>query len=122
MGMKKLQGRRDALRTCPSFIIIEGSDLEPYRNASRSIYTAFRTAVQKQDPRTSARKGGMDDSAAVDKEWKEQNKNASIPIPHDVWIYGDDSSVAQITEDQSGASVEVKDGEVLAEKKRGIVF
>lgn len=66
MGMKKLQGRRDALRTCPSFIIIEGSDLEPYRNASRSIYTAFRTAVQKQDPRTSARKGGLDETAAVD--------------------------------------------------------
>jgi len=109
LGVKKLQSRRDALRICPSLIIIEGSDLEPYRNASRLIYEAFRDAVKQNNLENSARKGGMDEcfadiTAAVEKEWNERMNNAYIPIPFGVWIYGDDSSVAQITEDQSGDS------------------
>jgi DNA polymerase iota len=106
MGVKKLQGRRDALRSCPSLIIVEGSDLEPYRDASRSIYSVFRAAVKELHPTTSAKKGGMDEyfadiTAAVDNEWE---NNRSISLPDGVWIYGDNSSVARITEDQSGAS------------------
>ncbi len=107
MGVKKLQGRREALRSCPSLIIIEGSDLEPYRDASRSIYTVFRTAVKELSSTNTVRKGGMDEYFA-DITFSVNNELVSSSAPvlsHDgVWIYGDDSIVAQITEDQSGAS------------------
>jgi DNA polymerase iota len=111
MGVKKLQGRRDALRACPSLIIVEGSDLEPYREASRLIYSAFRAAVKELDPRNSTRKGGMDEcfadiTASVNNEWG-SDVPSSLNYGHTrapLWIYGDDASAVRITEDQSGAS------------------
>ena len=112
MGVKKLQGRNDALRVCPSLVIIEGSDLEPYRDASRSIYAAFRVAVQKLHADNAAKKGGMDEyfadiTASIGQEWdQEKLQNRALSTPDGVWVYGDDgdSSVVQIREDQSGAT------------------
>ena len=127
MGVKKLQGRREALRSCPSLIIVEGSDLEPYREASRLIYSAFRTAVRELDSKNSTKKGGMDEcfadiTASVQNSCEGNTYNADVSgsklyassssaIDDDIynvsiWIYGEDenSSTVQVTEDQSGAS------------------
>jgi nucleotidyltransferase/DNA polymerase involved in DNA repair len=46
-GVKKLMSREEAKKTCPELIIIEGSDLEPYRLASQSIYKAFRDCIKE---------------------------------------------------------------------------
>ena len=116
MGVKKLQSRNDAMRACPSLIIIEGSDIEPYRDASRSIYDSFRSAVKDLDPKNATKKGGMDEffaditTAVEEKCQKEQMNRRNLPnnasAPDDIWVYGNDaeSSVVQITEDQSGAT------------------
>lgn len=113
MGVKKLQSRDDAMRACPSLLIIEGSDIEPYRDASRSIYDAFRSAVKDLHSENSTRKGGMDEyfadiTSAVEEEWEkdEIDRRYLCTTQNDIWVYGDDadSCVVQITEDQSGAT------------------
>jgi len=113
MGVKKLQGRDDAMRACPSLLIIEGSDIEPYRDASRSIYDAFRGAVKVLHSDNSTRKGGMDEffadiTSAVEEEWEKEeiDRRYLRTTQNGIWVYGDDaeSCVVQITEDQSGAT------------------
>ena len=46
MGVKKLMLRSEAKHVCPNLVVLEGSDLEPYRMDSRRIYLAFRSAVK----------------------------------------------------------------------------
>eukprot|EP00979_Chaetoceros_neogracilis_P012978 scaffold3588_cov244-Chaetoceros_neogracile.AAC.2 len=118
MGVKKLQSRNDAMRACPSLVIIEGSDIEPYRDASRYIYDAFRSGVKDLNIRNPTKKGGMDEffadiTTAVEEKYEEEQRDRGILhlrndayVQDDVWVYGDDaeSSVVQITEDQSGAT------------------
>lgn len=61
MGVKKLQSKSDALRVCPSLLIIDGSDIERYRDASTLIYTTFRKIVKSLHSDNTARKGGLDE-------------------------------------------------------------
>jgi len=81
-GVKKLMLRSDARRICPDLIILEGSDLEPYRRASRLIYLSFRKFIKElvssneigedidkgralsQDDIPLVKKGGMDEMYA----------------------------------------------------------
>jgi nucleotidyltransferase/DNA polymerase involved in DNA repair len=47
-GVTKLMSKTDAMRICPDLRIVDGSDLRRYRTHSRSVYEAFRVAVQKE--------------------------------------------------------------------------
>ncbi len=49
LGVKKLMGRKEAMQICPALTIVEGSDLEKYRRASREVYVEFRRAVKDLD-------------------------------------------------------------------------
>ena len=62
-GVTKLMLRSKAKYICPELIIIEGSDLEPYRRQSRKIYSAFRkeAASFPGGSKNLCRKGGMDE-------------------------------------------------------------
>jgi len=112
-GVKKLQSREDALRACPSLLILEGSDLERYRRHSRNIYLGFREEMQaigrKYGVIVPVRKGGMDEALAdltelVNAAMKQDCGRPSILIH----IYGSDSNeISVLTEDQSGAEVVV---------------
>lgn len=107
MGVKKLQSRSEALSACPSLVIIDGSDIEPYRQASALIYSTFRNLVKKLHQDNPAKKGGMDEcfadiTNAVDTQWNSKLVQDSDQF----WIYGDDkeSSTVKIVEDQTGAT------------------
>ncbi|GFH58278.1 DNA polymerase iota [Chaetoceros tenuissimus] len=109
LGVKKLQSRTGAMEACPSLLIIEGSDIEPYRDASRAIYDAFRKAVKCLNDENATKKGGMDEyfadiTPAVEQEWR--NNWLQSFSQSDVWIYGENakSSCIEIREDQSGAT------------------
>ena len=110
VGVTKLMLRATAKKVCPDLIIIEGSDLQPYRRQSRRIYNAFRKAVAELPggAKNLARKGGMDEmfadiTFAVDSA--AGNANGSVGGKMDVFIYGDDPSAqVSISEDQSGAT------------------
>lgn len=113
-GVSKLMLRTAAMKACPELIIIEGSDLEPYRRQARKIYNAFRTAVAALPGGTDnnlAKKGGMDEmyadiSAAVN-SFLSSSKHATSNND-DMFVYGDDSSTrVSIAEDQSGATADV---------------
>jgi len=124
MGVQKLQKKVDALLSCPTLTIIDGSDLEHYRDASRMIYTAFRNSLKNLHVGNTTKKGGMDeyfaDLTASVLQVEEEQKNDRIgrdrspscnghrcppsAISEDVWIYGDDRDTkVVIREDQSGA-------------------
>jgi impB/mucB/samB family len=47
MGVKKLQSKREALETCPTLWIVDGSDLRHYRKHSRAVYQAFRLVMEE---------------------------------------------------------------------------
>jgi hypothetical protein len=47
-GVTKLMSKTDAMRICPDLRIVDGSDLRRYRTHSRTIYEAFRIAVQEE--------------------------------------------------------------------------
>mmetsp|Transcript_12845 Transcript_12845/g.23256 ORF Transcript_12845/g.23256 Transcript_12845/m.23256 type:complete len:398 (-) Transcript_12845:1526-2719(-) len=80
VGVSKLMLKTEAIKKCPNLIILDGSDLEPYRLAGRRVYDAFRKGItlhfgtylrQKQtnnhDVRNSSlqvKKGGMDEMYA----------------------------------------------------------
>ena len=114
LGVKKLQSRTSAIEACPSLLIIEGSDIEPYRDASRAIYDAFRKAVKCLNDGNATKKGGMDEyfadiTPAVEQEWSSimrRNNWLQSFAQSDVWIYGQNakSSCIEIREDQSGAT------------------
>jgi len=70
-GVAKLQLRTEALRRCPSLLIVEGSDLERYRHHARVVYAAFRRACQRSvvaghagNSIVAVRKGAMDEATA----------------------------------------------------------
>ena len=46
-GVTKLQLRTQAKKVCPDLLIVEGSDLERYRQHSRAIYNAFRKCLKQ---------------------------------------------------------------------------
>jgi DNA polymerase iota len=109
-GVNKLMGREEAKKACPELIIIEGSDLEPYRLASQSIYRTFRDSIKALSDKNACRKGGMDECYAditpsMDEMLRTNNAIASSS-KQGIWIYGEDneSSKIEIREDQSGAS------------------
>jgi len=47
-GVTKLMSKKDAIRICPDIRIYDGSDLRGYRKHSRTVYDAFRSAVQHE--------------------------------------------------------------------------
>lgn len=120
MGIQKLQKKAEALSICPSLTIIDGSDLEEYRDASRIIYAAFRNSVKELNAENITKKGGMDEYFAdltVSVHQKEQRQNVdpevrgrlstvnTIPLPEGIWVYGNYGKLqVQLTEDQSGAT------------------
>lgn len=109
LGVQKLMSRNMAKEICPSLIIIEGSDLEPYRSASQSIYQVFREAVKELNSNNSCKKGGMDECFAdITPSIREADQNYNRTTS--VWIYGEDekSSNVEIREDQSGSSAKIE--------------
>jgi DNA polymerase iota len=113
LGVKKLQSKQDALRACPSLLILEGSDLERYRRHSRHIYLAFREELQLmgRDHGVSVpvRKGGMDeafgDMTNLVTATLERNQRTLPPVSTcAAHVYGNDSNETSVlTEDQTGA-------------------
>jgi nucleotidyltransferase/DNA polymerase involved in DNA repair len=94
-------------------MIIDGSDLEPYRDASTSIFTAFRDIVKNLHGDNAVQRGGMDEcfadiTSAVEKEVADTRSSELLheTKASDLWIYGDDemSSTVKIVEDQTGAA------------------
>ena len=130
LGVKKLMGREEAKKVCPSLTIVEGSDLEKYRKASREVYVEFRKAVKGLGEENAAKKGCMDEmfadvTCAVQKRlFGESNseidrdrercstsqKSATRNLPPKTFIYGEDeqSSTVKISEDQSGVEALIK--------------
>mmetsp|Transcript_4571 Transcript_4571/g.6701 ORF Transcript_4571/g.6701 Transcript_4571/m.6701 type:complete len:354 (+) Transcript_4571:76-1137(+) len=115
LGIKKLMGRRDAIKLCPTLTIIEGSDLEKYRKASQQVYSEFRNVVKKDFGKENAvKKGSMDEMFAditfvVEKDFKSRMIYVEARLPPKTFIYGEDvnSSVVRISEDQSGAEATI---------------
>ncbi|KAL7533345.1 hypothetical protein ACHAWF_004459 [Thalassiosira exigua] len=112
-GVTKLMLRTTAEEMCPDLLIIEGSDLEPYRRQARRIYNAFRGAVASLPGGVDNRskKGGMDEmyadiSAAVRFLQAESFDNGDLSN-EDVFVYGQDSAAISISEDQSGATAHI---------------
>ncbi len=115
LGIKKLMGRHEALKVCPSLIIIEGSDLEKYREASQQVYSEFRNAVKDFGEANASKKGSMDEmfadiTFAVEKDFRNRKMGVEISLPEDTFIYGEDgkSSLVRISEDQSGAEAIIR--------------
>ena len=115
LGVKKLMGRTDALRLCPALTIIEGSDLEKYRMASREVYDQFRRAVKSFGEENLVKRGYMDEmfadiTHAVNSDAEYDTKiDESSKVCQEIYIYGDnyESSVVKISEDQSGAEATI---------------
>jgi Nucleotidyltransferase/DNA polymerase involved in DNA repair len=114
MGVKKLQSKSEALSVCPSLLIIDGSDLERYRDASSFIYATFRKIVKSLHRDNKAKRGGMDEyfadiTCAVESQMIQFGGCSSMTCEHqtaEVWIYGEDakSSTVKIVEDQTGVT------------------
>lgn len=112
LGIKKLMGRIDAIRVCPSLTILDGSDLEKYRKASRQVYDEFRLAVKELGQDNITKKGCMDEmfadiTCAVIKHNNDDKSDAKY-LPEKSFIYGEsgDGNVV-ISEDQSGAEATI---------------
>ena len=110
LGVKKLQSKVDAVRICPSLLILDGSDLERYRRHSRKIYLTFRDEIKRMASDlgvlTSVRKGSMDEAVAdltnVVNALILQKERQTIPPA--AYVYGNDlNETSVMTEDQSGA-------------------
>ena len=126
-GVKKLQLKEDAYRTCPNLLIVDGSDLERYRRHARNIYEVFRECLQgaawlevffensastlppNHKPIPPVTRGrGMDEMEAditgiVDFLYSSNGVNAKIPERSNVFIYGEDKLTSTtLTEDQTG--------------------
>lgn len=136
LGIKKLMGREEAKKVCPSLTIVEGSNLEKYRKASREVYVEFRNAVKELGEENAAKKGCMDEmfadvTCAVRKRLLDESNNkvqvdiyfdryrehcsksqksGTRDLPPKTFIYGEDeqSSTVKISEDQSGAEAIIK--------------
>ncbi|CAB9512816.1 DNA polymerase IV [Seminavis robusta] len=119
LGVKKLQGREDAYKACPSLLIVEGSDLERYRRHGRKVYDSFRACLKQMSLDCAVSRGrGMDEMQAdvtslVDTiisrttcimEETEHDNNQGKPV----YIYGDQQETATLTEDQTGAEAIVQ--------------
>ena len=70
-NVQKLESRESALRKCPHLLIIEGSDLERYRQYARTIYNSFRRAckefssmLNERECAVAVSKGSMDEVTA----------------------------------------------------------
>jgi DNA polymerase iota len=140
-GVRKLQLKSDAIKQCPSLLIVDGSDLTRYRQYSRKIYKSFRECVKELPcekdgvdstrKAVAVRKGGMDElfadiSALVDASTVNDQSQSLLPappLPANAFVYGDNnnkhsaaSQSISITEDQSGAraTVAFDDDEAIA--------
>ena len=116
LGVKKLMGRNEARRVCPALTIVEGSDLEKYRKASRDVYDEFRRAVKDLGEANLAKKGSMDEmfadiTVAVENQFNNNAvvRNNKVSLPPNTFVYGenDKTSVVRISEDQSGAQATI---------------
>jgi DNA polymerase iota len=127
-GVKKLQGRENAMAACPDLWIVEGSDLQHYRRHSRAVYEAFRLAIQEiaselysssssslPPPKVPVRKGTMDEmmadvTAAVEIMIAKNEQHEGMRNPNAInqdqvlYIFGDSAltSAAVLVEDQTG--------------------
>lgn len=132
-GISKLQSRQEALRKCPSLLIVEGSDLERYRLHARKIYESFRRACKRLvvgnnnvDGGATSRsasakipvcKGSMDEMMADLSRvpvQRETTARATSTTTNDeregVYVYGEQPEHAiALTEDQTGASALIVD-------------
>ena len=128
-GVKKLMLRSEATKLCPSLVIVDGSDLAPYRRQARRIYKAFRRAVASLPGGTAnlARKGGMDEmfadvSAAVGICQEDESAfSGDGNTSHHAFVYGDDASSTEvsISEDQSGATAHVSASSTCVRGREG---
>jgi nucleotidyltransferase/DNA polymerase involved in DNA repair len=117
LGVKKLMGRNEALKVCPSLTIVEGSDLEKYKKASREVYIEFRRAVKEFGGENKVKKGCMDEmfadiTFAVERHGTSTDDNSmnfKTNTPSNTFIYGEDgrSSIVKISETQSGAEATI---------------
>ena len=122
-GVQKLQLKTEALRACPSLLIVDGSNLERYRRYSRDIYTVFRqeavtTSQQYGVSSLKVCKGGMDEvfmdmTALVDAALKSNNNSNKddLQLPPSAFVYGNINTATKIVikEDQSGAQSVLQD-------------
>ena len=107
MGVKKLQSRTAAYEACPQLLIIEGSDLEPYRLYARKIYQAFREACKSIHPGISVRRGFMDEMVADLSVAAVSGRDNHVGT-EDFYIYGEkERETITMTEDQTGASSKI---------------
>ena len=127
-GVRKLMLRSEARRACSDLVILEGSDIRPYRIQSARIYSAFREAVADlQGRRTlhgnAARRGGMDEmyadiTSAVDSasgHCGDFGREAGGDVEFDgCYVFGESSGKhteqkggISMSEDQSGVTVRV---------------
>ena len=122
-GISKLMSKTNAKKRCPHLLLLDGSDLQQYRQYSTQIYKVLRQSVLEmareygvQDDKISLRKGGMDEvacdvTALVDAVleqtiMKDASDKETMSLPSNAFIYGDASSTSSpivLTEDQSGA-------------------
>jgi DNA polymerase iota len=112
LGVQKLELRDKAYAKCPSLLILEGSDLTRYRIHARKIYEAFRKACKNIMPSLPVCKGSMDEMmadltlACQSGTWLDTPPQRDLPI----YVYGDqDQEETVLTEDQTGASVTVRE-------------
>jgi DNA polymerase iota len=111
MGVKKLQLKEEAMRACPSLLILDGSDLERYRRHSQTILHCFRNQVKLlaheygvNNDCIAIRKGGMDEVYCdMTNLVADAVSDKNLSLPTNAFIYGESSGSVVMTEDQSGA-------------------
>uniref|UniRef100_A0A6U5M9N7 UmuC domain-containing protein n=1 Tax=Corethron hystrix TaxID=216773 RepID=A0A6U5M9N7_9STRA len=116
LGVKKLMSKRSALEICPRLKIIDGSDLARYRTQSRNIYMAFRNAVKSLGGGDGNQvcRGGMDEMFADITASVDFIEDVSVGLVEtlpatkkNTFVYGNQSGMISISEDQSGASTTI---------------
>lgn len=61
LGVKKMSTFADATRVCPSLVVVDGSDLVPFRNANKKIMCVIQDFFQKYHMKCSMEKLGFDE-------------------------------------------------------------
>ena len=123
MGVKKLQLREDAYQACPHLQILEGSDLQRYRQHGRKVYDVFRECILQYKNTISVDGGAAPQRApAVSRGRGMDEMQADLSCLADsfapssvkkddgkpIYIYGDQNETTTLTEDQTGAEAKVQ--------------
>jgi DNA polymerase iota len=106
-GISKLMSLQEAVRRCPSLLLLDGSDLERYRKHARNIYQSFRRACQKVQASLPVCRGSMDEMMADLTQMSFDSDDDDITS--DIYVHGEHASTVVLTEDQSGAQARVVD-------------